>query len=338
MKTAKCIDVAELALAGRDRQITVSTVREAEYFFEGGIDDIFYAVGMVPAKVDRLARLQQRGARIRLTVDNVAMARAVSERAEALETCFDVLIEIDCDGHRAGMVPDDPALTTLGQALQDGGGTRLVGVMTHGGESYHCGTTGEIEAMAERERRAVLEAAGSLREAGLPCEVVSVGSTPTARYGQSLEGVTEIRPGVYMFYDLVMAGLGVCAVADIALSVLATVISHRRDKQWIITDAGWTALSRDRGTASQAVDQGYGLVTDLQGRPLDDLIVVSANQEHGIIADRRGGPVDFDRLPVGSCLRILPNHACATASAHTAYRVVDGGEQVLATWQRCAGW
>jgi len=149
--------------------------------------------------------------------------------------------------------------------------------------------------------------------------------------------VTEVRTGVYVFQDLVMAGLGVCRVEDIALSVLATVIGHQREKNWVLVDAGWMALSRDRGTAKQRVDQGYGLVCDAAGKPFGDLIVSDANQEHGIVSRRGGGPVDFARFPIGSIVRILPNHACATAAQHCEYQVLQGG-RVRDVWERFGGW
>jgi D-serine deaminase-like pyridoxal phosphate-dependent protein len=192
--------------------------------------------------------------------------------------------------------------------------------------------------MAERERAAVVRCADALRGAGLPCPVVSVGSSPTATYAESFAGVTEVRAGVYMFLDLFMAGLGVCKVDDIALSVLCSVIGHQPEKGWIITDAGWMALSRDRGTASQTIDQGYGVVCDVNGKPLDGLIVASANQEHGIIAARDGAALDGARFPLGTLLRILPNHACATAAQHDAYHVVGAASQVEARWPRFSGW
>jgi D-serine deaminase-like pyridoxal phosphate-dependent protein len=168
--------------------------------------------------------------------------------------------------------------------------------------------------------------------------VVSVGSTPTAYAARDLTGVTEVRAGVYMFGDLVQAGLGVIGVEDIALSVLATVIGHRRDKGWIIVDAGWTALSRDRGTAGQAVDQGYGLVCAADGTPWRGLIVESVNQEHGIIAVRPGSGAALPDLPVGDQVRILPNHACATATQHDRYHVLGANRSVEAVWPRFGGW
>ena len=249
-----------------------------------------------------------------------------------------VMIEVDCDGHRGGLRPGDPALVALGRAVVAGGAV-LRGVMTHAGESY--GVAGEAAhaACAERERAAVVVAAEALRAAGLDCPVVSVGSTPTAHAARDLSGVTEVRAGVHVFFDLVMAGIGVCSTDDIALSVLATVIGHQRGRGWVLVDAGWMAMSRDRGTATQAVDQGYGLVCDVEGRVLGDLVVAEANQEHGIVALRAGSGGVVPELAVGTLLRVLPNHACATAAQFSGYAVVraDAGA-ALACWPRFGGW
>jgi len=337
VKTAKSYDVARLALAGQPGGITVSTLKEAEQFFAHGITDILYAVGITPNKLDHVAALKRRGADITIILDNVESARIVAARGVALGIKFPALIEIDSDGHRSGVKPDDAVLLDIGRILE-GGGTQLRGIMTHAGDSYNCDTVEKIRAMAVRERDAVARCAARLRAAGLPCPIVSVGSTPTATYSEDLTGVTEVRAGVYMFFDLVMAGLNVCKVDDIAVSVLATVIGHQPDKGWIITDAGWMAMSRDRGTAAQKTDQGYGVVCDLAGAPLDDLLVVSTNQEHGIVGRRGGGTLDAARYPVGTLLRVLPNHACATAAQHDRYHVVAGDAQVVAVWPRFSGW
>ena len=338
VKTAKSYDVARLALAGQPGGITVSTLKEAEQFFAHGITDILYAVGITPNKLDHVAALMRKGADITIILDNVESARIVAARGKALGIAFPVLIEIDSDGHRSGVKPEDAVLEEIGRMLETGGGAQLRGVMTHAGDSYNCDTVEKIRALAVRERDAVVRCAARLRATGLPCPIVSVGSTPTATYSDDLTGVTEVRAGVYMFFDLVMAGLNVCALDDIAVSVLATVIGHQADKGWLITDAGWMAMSRDRGTASQKIDQGYGVVCNIAGAPLDDLLVVSTNQEHGIIGHRGGGTMDAAKYPVGTLLRILPNHACATAAQHDRYHVVDGGPQVAAVWPRFSGW
>jgi D-serine deaminase-like pyridoxal phosphate-dependent protein len=169
--------------------------------------------------------------------------------------------------------------------------------------------------------------------------VVSVGSTPTAHAARDLSGVTELRAGVYVFFDLVMAGIGVCSTDDIAVSVLTTVIGHQNTRGWVIIDAGWMALSRDRGTVNQAVDQGYGMVCDETGCIIPDLIVSALNQEHGIIIRRTGSSTPIPDLPVGTRLRILPNHACATSAQHSAYNVLpNNANQRLVEWPRFRGW
>ncbi len=333
VKTAKNVEVARLALDADDGPITVSTLREAEYFFDHGFRDMLYAVGMVPHKVERLASLVRRGARISTVVDSVEAAQALAAASAKAGVRIPALVEIDSDGHRAGIEPGDRRLVDVAHAL----GPALGGVMTHAGDSYNCATTQGIREVAAREREAVVASAAAIRATGRPCPVVSVGSTPTATFAESFAGVTEVRTGVYVFHDLVMAGLGVCQLRDIAISVLGTVIGHQREKNWILTDAGWMAMSRDRGTAKQKIDQGYGVVCDALGEPIDDLIMADANQEHGIIARRDGGPIDFDRFPIGSLLRILPNHACATAAQHAEYQVIREG-RVAETWERFSGW
>lgn len=323
VKTGKCVEAARAMTAGWSGAITVSTLKEAEQFLAAGYSDILYAVGIAPNKLAHAADLVARGARLTLIVDSVAAARAVAEAG------IPALIEIDSDGHRAGVAPGDATTLT---AIADALGPQLRGVMTHGGGSYGCSGDDELSRHAELERAGAVQAAEILRAAGYACPVVSVGSTPTALFARDLTGVTEVRVGVYVFQDLVMAGLGVCATGDIAVSVLASVIGHQVERNWLIVDAGWMALSRDRGTQGQAVDQGYGLVSGH-----DDLIVISANQEHGIIADRHGRPIDLDRFPIGRLLHVLPNHACATAAQHDRYHVTDG-DRVSAVWPRFAGW
>ena len=333
VKTAKSVEVTQRALDAPAGAICVSTVREAEYYFDHGFRDILYAVGLVSAKVPRLAELMRRGAQVRGIVDSVEAAHGLNLAGAKAGVKIPALIEIDSDGHRAGVRAEDDALLQVAEALGDS----LHGVMTHAGDSYNCTTVDAIRDVAARERDAVVTSAGRLRRAGHACPVVSVGSTPTATFATSFAGVTEARPGVYVFHDLVMAGLGVCRIEDIAISVLASVIGHQKEKNWILVDAGWMALSRDRGTSRQRVDQGYGVVCDAQGRPIDDLIVCDANQEHGIIARRGGGPIDLAAYPVGSLVRILPNHACATAAQHAEYHVLRDGEPVE-VWERFSGW
>jgi D-serine deaminase-like pyridoxal phosphate-dependent protein len=336
-KTAKSIDVARLVMTSPSGPVTISTLREAEHCLAGGITDLLYAVGIAPNKLDHVFDLRRRGAGLSIILDDIGMARLVAVKSIQQRDPIPVLIEIDTDNHRSGVRPGVPALIEIGRALHDGGAA-LRGVLTHAGGSYQLSGSESFADWAERERHGIDVAAKSLRAAGLPCPVVSVGSTPTAHFARDLNGVTEVRAGVFVFFDLVMAGIGICTTDDIALSVLATVIGHQHDKGWTIVDAGWMAMSRDRGTAHLPVDQGYGVICDVAGEPISDLIMVDANQEHGILAARPGSRTPAPNLPVGSMVRILPNHACATGAQHDRYYVVDQGRTVSAVWPRIHGW
>ncbi len=338
LKTAKSVDVARRLYPDAPGPITVSTLAEAEYFAGHGFSDITYAVGLAPGKAARALRLRGQGIDLKVVLDTVDQARALAAGGAALGVTPAALIEIDSDGHRGGLVPGDPAIGEVAAALRAGGVT-LAGVLTHAGESYGLRTPQALAEAAEGERAAAVAAAEQLRALSHACPVVSVGSTPTAHFARNLDGVTEVRAGVYVFFDLVMHGIGVCGLDDIAASVLATVIGRKPEKGWILVDAGWMALSRDRGTASQAVDQRYGLVCDLEGRPYPDLLVAEASQEHGILAIRAGSGERLPDLPIGARVRILPNHACATAAQHEAYHVVRGASpDVAARWPRMRGW
>lgn len=337
VKTSKCVEVARAQVQAGAQGITVSTLKEAEALFSAGFIDILYAVGMVPPKLKVALDLMRRGCDLKILTDSVASASAISEFGREHGVTFQVLIEIDTDDHRSGIKPDSTVLLEVAHAIHSPG-ARLAGVMTHAGASYDLNETTALIAMAEQERSRCVEAAQRLRQAGYPCPIVSVGSTPTGLSAVSLDGVTEFRAGVYVFFDLVMHNIGVCRMDDIALSVLTTVIGHQEEKGWAIVDAGWMALSRDRGTQRQMIDFGYGQVCDLDGKPIDGYRVTSANQEHGIIS--RVGQMDeaiVNTFPVGTMLRILPNHACATGAQFSSYQVLSSKGEIT-EWSRFNGW
>ncbi|WP_293138501.1 DSD1 family PLP-dependent enzyme [Moritella sp.] len=339
LKTVKSIAGAKHVLDGFDSPATVSTVKEAEAFADAGYTNFIYAVGITPQKLPRIQALLNKGINISILLDSVAQAQAVTAFCQAQNIKIPTLLEIDCDGHRGGIQPDDTRLVAIGKILHQGG-AELRGVLTHAGESYDCINKAALVAAAEGERHAAVIAATQLIASGLPCPVVSVGSTPTAHFAENLDGVTEVRAGVYTFFDLVMAGIGVCKPSDIALSVVTSVIGHNEEKDWLFIDAGWMSLSQDRGTQSQRQDCGYGLVCDSEGNIIPGLQVIGANQEHGIIA-AVNGQIDSGKLAdiaVGTQLRILPNHACATAAMHAGYYVADPAQVELDYWARIQGW
>ncbi|RAR52655.1 D-serine deaminase-like pyridoxal phosphate-dependent protein [Paraburkholderia unamae] len=338
VKTTKCLEVVRAQLAAGASGITVSTLKEAEAFFAAGIADILYAVSIARSKLPRAMALKQQGCDLKLVVDNILAAADVAQFCAAQGETFEVWIEVDTDGHRSGIDPEQDALLEVGRILHDGG-IKLGGVMTHAGSSYELHTPDALSALAERERSGCVRAAQRLRDAGFPCETVSVGSTPTALAARNLDGVSEVRAGVYVFFDLVMHNVGVCSTDDIALSVLATVIGHQPEKDWVILDAGWMAMSRDRGTSKQTRDFGYGLPCTLDGTPLNDWILSGANQEHGILSPVQGtqGKSLTALFPIGTKLRILPNHACATGAQFPEYHALSDNDETT-LWSRFHGW
>jgi D-serine deaminase-like pyridoxal phosphate-dependent protein len=268
----------------------------------------------------------------------VASATGIQAAAAASGATFEVWIEVDSGEHRSGLAPDDQDLITLAEHLASGPGTRLTGVFTHGGHSYECHDVRAIRDVAEQERAAVVHAAERLEAAGWPCPSRSVGSTPTAMHAAHLDGVTELRAGVYVFQDLFQAGVGSCAVEDLAATVLTTVIGHQRKHGRILIDAGGLALSKDRSTAAlgDAGDCGYGLVLPAcGGAPIPGLRVGGVFQEHGVVVGSEG--IDFDAFPIGSRLRVLPNHACMTCAAFDRYHAIEG-DQLAGVWPRVNGW
>jgi D-serine deaminase-like pyridoxal phosphate-dependent protein len=339
LKTSKCVDVAKHVFGGKYGPITVSTLAEAFYFFDAGFRDIMYAVGINPNKLFEVKALLEKGADLKIILDCPIVAHEVARFGAANSLSIPTLIELNCDDHRAGLEPLEPATLETAKILHESKGTDFLGVMTHAGASYNCKNIEAIIEMAEIERKAVVGCAGLLNSNGIPTPIVSVGSTPTAIHAKNLKGVTEVRAGVYIFFDLFQHGIGICQFEDIALSVLSTVIGHKKTLNRIIIDAGGMALSKDRGTGKQKNDRKYGLLGDVvTGKIIKGLIVKDVSQEHGMITSLEGD-IDFSKYPIGSKIRIFPNHACMTAAAHEKYYVVSGeSDEIIAEWQRCMGW
>ncbi len=319
----------------------MSTVAEAQYFAQAGFRDITYAVGIAGHKVGPLAALQRgTGARISLLADTVAAVHDAARHAEAAGERLALFLEIDSGGGRGGVAADGPELPALGQAVRASPWLSLAGVLTHAGQSYGASGIEEIREIAEQERVAVTRAADRLRALGLEVPAVSVGSTPTALHARSLAGVTDMRPGVYTLFDLAQVALGSCGVDDIAVSVLATVIGHNPRAGRMLIDAGALALSKDVSGNRAGRQVGYGLVCPATGgRPAEGLVVVDVHQEHGLVAGEGGGGGLESRYPVGSRVRVLPNHACLMAAPYDRYYLVRGtGRRVEGVWPKVSGW
>ncbi|WP_323796372.1 alanine racemase [Nisaea sp.] len=342
MKTGKSAEIAKIATAGQTDQtgktggVTVSTLAEAEYLFEHGFADILYAVSIPPSKLDRAAALTARGADLKILIDSVEVAEAIA----AHPGTHAVMIEVDCGEHRTGVDHDNDRLIAIARILDNSPRARLAGVMTHAGHSYRGRTPEDMQAVASVERDAAVAAAELIRADGIACPIVSVGSTPTALYADHLDGVTEMRPGVYTLGDLFQAGIGSHGIDDIASSVVASVISHNKARGTLILDAGGIALSKDRSTEALGKDgdKGFGLLADLEtGRPLHGLTIRGTHQEHGEV--HLPDPALFETLPIGARVRVLPNHVCMTVAAHEIYEVFEeGSDEIIARWDRRNGW
>ena len=335
LKTAKSVDIARIATDGTSG-ITVSTLKEAEHFAAAGYRDILYAATIVPNKLAHAARIMETGCELTLVTDSPDLIAAASLFAAERKVTLSFLIEIDCGEHRSGLAAGSPEIVALARAIAAAPGLRLRGVMTHAGHSYGPANPADVVPIAAIERDAAVNAAAAIRAAGLPCDIVSIGSTPTVLYAEHLGGVTEVRAGIYMLWDLAQLSRKACRIEDIAVSVLASVIGHNRAGRSLILDAGALAMSKDIGANKYLPDAGYGYVCDVRTTTrLDSLSIDVVHQEHGTVT------VDdeawFERLPVGSFVRVLPNHACITCAGYDAFDVVRG-EQMVARFPRVNGW
>ena len=337
LKTAKCLEITKILVKEFGPRAMVSTIEELEQLKSSGINDFLYSVAIVPNKLERIARNLSNNCKITVSVDNISTAQELVTFYKSTGNRITAVIELDLDGHRSGVRPyANEQLIKISKCLDEFDLFR--GVMSHAGESYGLSNEEDINNCAKNEANQTLMAAETIQKVGINCELVTIGSTPTALSGSKNIGITELRAGVFIFFDLVQSGVGVCELNEIALSVLTTVISINIEIDAIIVDSGWMALSRDRGTSSQEIDYGYGQVCNENGELIDDLIVTNVQQEHGIIQVREGSDAKLPNLKPGDLLRILPNHACATAAAHSCYHVVNNADDSIKIWNRFNGW
>ena len=325
VKTHKTVEIARMQHGGALGPITVSTLAEAEFFAEAGFVDITYAVPIAPEKLDRATALARRIRQFNILIDSQAALRALEEHGGV----FEVFLKIDCGYHRAGVDPDDPDSVRLALAIARSPSVHFQGLLTHAGHSYHARNVDEIRRVAAEETSAVARFRTLLAKEGLGAVIRSVGSTPTASVVDRFVDVDEVRPGNYIFYDAFQATIGSCKREDCAVSVLATVVGSYPDRGEAIIDAGALALSKDLGPDHIDPKFGYGMVCDLDLRPLS-MHLVALSQEHG--------KLQVSSPPaVGTQLRIIPNHSCLTSAMYEVYQVVDRGN-IVEEWRPVRGW
>ncbi|HYT05405.1 MAG TPA: alanine racemase [Gemmatimonadales bacterium] len=323
-KTHKCVELARLQARHGAEGLTVATLVEAAVFARAGFDDVTWAFPVDPGHIAhaRLIALDT-GATLRVVVDDLDAAQALSGSG------LHVWLKVDCGYHRAGVDPSSAYALEVARELGRERGLVFDGILSHSGHAYRTTSKREAAQVAEQERSVMAGFAERLRKDGIPVRDVSVGSTPALAAADNLAGVTEARPGNYVFYDRTMTLIGCCEPADVGVTVLATVVSHQPGASHFIVDAGALELSKDAGPAHVG-PQAMGAV---RGAP--ELTVATLSQEHGLI--RAESPAVLEgRFRVGEKLEIIPNHSCLTVALFDEYHVVEAtadGGRVVDRWQ-----
>jgi len=317
-KTHKIPGVARMQLAAGAAGIALAKTGEAETFADAGFNDIFLAYPIVgTGKARRLLALSDR-VRLSVGADSIEGARTLSEVFAPAGRTLSVMLKIDCGGKRVGILPEH-ALDVARQIARLPG-IELVGVFTHAGQAYQAGTPQSIAAIGRHEGDAVASAAGRLRGAGLEIREVSVGSTPTAPHAMRVPGVTECRPGNYVYHDASQVSLGTCALEDCAMTVVATVVSVPAFDR-VVLDAGSKTLSSD---PLRPRPGGHGFLLGKKSR------VSRLSEEHGVVDVVAG-----ESFQIGERVRVVPNHACVVSNLHDRVFAIRGG-RVEGAWSVAA--
>ena len=333
VKTHKCVEAARIETRGQFGGITVSTLAEARGFAEAGFRDITYAVPIAPQKLTLALEIGSRIDRLAVLIDHMETITAIEEIGRVHAAVFPVWLKIDCGLHRAGVDPESERAIALATRLQNSSHIDFRGVLTHAGQSYQAIDREGALAAAREECAVTCRFLKRLAKADVRVPETSIGSTPTASAAENLEGIDEIRPGNYAFFDVFQEAIGSCTFSDIAFSVLATVVSVHPEEQRAVIDAGALALSKDPGPTHIDPDCGFGRVVTIEDQhPLPGLRITSVSQEHGEIE----GPGTAALRP-GTHLRILPNHSCLAAACFDSYNVVRGAE-IIDQWRPFRGW
>lgn len=319
-KTHKSPDVAKMQLARGAVGICCAKLGEAEVFADAGVADIRLPYPLHPVNADRVLALAERVA-LSFIVDDGAIAQAWSDIACRAGRRLDVLIKVDVGFHRCGIDPQAPDAADVVRTIAGLAGLRFKGLLSHAGHAYGVHTDAEAEAIAADEAQTLVDLAS---RSGVACEEISVGATPTARFSVHQEGITELRPGNYAYYDRTQVALGAAGWEDCALTVLARVVSRpARDR--LIFDSGSKTLTND-GARGRGNTAGHGAVLEhIQGsRPVDSLLVERLSEEHATVRDLTGS----SPLAIGDLVRLVPNHSCVVSNMVDAVWLVDG-ERVL---------
>jgi D-serine deaminase-like pyridoxal phosphate-dependent protein len=313
IKTHKCLELGRRQVAQGAKGLTVSTLFEAEAFARGGFTDLTWAFPLDPTHISRVRRIAQHGVTLRVLLDDLETAKALAGSG------LHVWLKVDCGYHRAGVDPSSRYALEVARELGAERGLTFDGILSHSGHAYRTRNKREAAQVAEQERQVMVWFGELLRKDGLPVRGISVGSTPAMVAAEDLTGVTEARPGNYIFYDRTMVLIGCCMPQEVGVTVLATVVSHQPGASHFVVDAGALSLSKDLGPTHLGLEPTFG---EVKGHP--ELTVASVSQEHGII--RAAGPAAIEgKFKVGQRIEIVPNHSCLTMAHFDEYVVVEAG-------------
>jgi len=316
IKTHKTPEIARMQLEVGAVGVTCAKLGEAEALADTGITDIFICYPLVTAqKAQRLLALARRpGMVVSTIVDSPEGIAALASVFDDMRAPLEVLVKVDTGLGRVGVKPGAPAVA-LARQVAETPGLRFGGICMHEGQTYAAPDPEERAEVGRAAARTLVATANALTEAGLPPARVSSGSTPGGPAAASIPGITEMRPGNYVFYDAMQVGLGVVAPKRCALRILATVVSHSA-RERAVMDAGSKTLTSDKGVHGMTSSGGHGIVV---GR--EDIQIVGLSEEHGWLRlDPHGSDVR-----IGEMLEIIPIHSCPVANLVDELVIVRDG-------------
>lgn len=316
VKTHKSVEIAQFQ-CDETRAITVSTLAEVVHFYRAGFTNQTYAIPVTIQKIKQLAT-QLDVSEIHFLTDNLEHMQEIGNWAHRQEITLNFFIKLDVGAARAGVQPQSVRLLELATFIYEHKYLNFIGLLTHAGQSYHTSDESAKRKIAQSEVVQLVQSAEWLENQGIPVKERSIGSTPTMIWADSHEGVTEIRPGNYIFFDVFQYNRGNCELTDIACSVLTSVIGVYPERKTILVDAGALAVSKDAGYWKSEVC--YGLV-----KHRADLHIVGLSQEHGVI---KGTSDSIASIKVGDKLEILPNHSCLAAACFPHFHLIEDGKLI----------
>ena len=319
-KTHKSPDLALMQIARGAIGICCAKLGEAEVFADHGIEDVRLPYPLNPVNADRVLALLDR-VRISFVVDHLDVARGWSDVMKSARREVDVLVKVDVGFHRCGIDPADRAVEFVTRVAEMPG-LRFRGLLSHAGHAYGAKSEKEVSRIATDEAELLTTLRDQIAAAGIAVHEVSVGATPTARFSARLVGLTELRPGNYIYYDRTQVGLRVATWEDCALTVLARVVSRPAPDR-LILDSGSKTLTTDQARGFDDMP-GHGAILKSPdaSEPDDQLLVERLSEEHATVRVRS----DDCRLAPGDLVRIVPNHSCVVSNMVDDVWVVNGSE------------